>query len=56
VGGLVPLTVMIRTVFFRFRECMVVLDQLQALNSWLVLNDIKDFIDGKPQRSEVVPY
>ena len=52
--SLVSLTVIVRTVFFRYGECRVVTDQLQALYPWLVLDCIKDFVDRKPQRSEVL--
>ena len=51
--NLVPLVVVVRIVFFRFGECKVVLDRLQALYPQLVLDGVKDFIDGEPQRSVV---
>ena len=51
--GLVPLTIMIKTVFFRFKEYKVVSDQLRALYPRLVLDDIENFVVGKHQRSGV---
>jgi len=54
VDGLVPLTVMVRTIFFRSGECGVVLDRFRTLYPWVVLNGIKDFVDGESRRSEVL--
>jgi len=49
VGGLVSLTIVVRTIIFHFRKCRVVLDRLRAPYPWLVLDGIEDFIDGEPQ-------
>jgi len=46
VDGLVSRTVMVRTIFFRFGECEVVLDWLRVLSLRLVLDGVEDFIDG----------
>ena len=54
VDGLVSLTVVVRTVFFRSEDCRVVLDRLRALYPRLILNGIENFIDGEPQQSEVL--
>ena len=51
VDGLVSLTLVVRTLFFRFEECRVVLDLLWTLYPGLVLGDIEDFVDMEPQRS-----
>ena len=51
--GLVPLIVMVRTIFFRSGEYGVVLDWPRAFNSWLVLHGVEDFIKGEPQGSVV---
>jgi len=53
-GDLVSLTVVVRTIIFRSRKCMVVLDRLRASYPWLVLNSTEDFVDGEPQRGEVL--
>ena len=52
--GLVPFTVMIRTIFFRSEKYGVVLDWLWALNPRLVLDGVEDFIDGEHRRNEVL--
>ena len=49
-----PLTVIVRIVFFHSENCGVVLDWLQALYPQLVQDDVEDFVDGEPQRSEVL--
>jgi len=48
------LTVMVRTIFFLFEKCGVVLDWLQTLYPRLVFNGVEDFVDGESQRSEVL--
>ena len=53
VDGLMPLTVMVRTIFFCFGK-WVVLDWLLALYPQLVLNGVEDFVDWEPQWSEVL--
>ena len=52
--GLVPLTVMLRIIFFLSRQCGDVLDWPRTFNPWLILDGIEDFIDGEPQRSEAL--
>ena len=52
--GLLPLTVIKKTIFFHFGENRVVSDQLWALNPWLVLDGVEDFVNEEPQRSEVL--
>ena len=54
VDGPVSLTVMVRTIFFLFEKCGVVLDWLQTLYPRLVFNGVEDFVDGESQRSEVL--
>ena len=54
VDGLVPLTVIVRTVFFHSEKCKVVLDWLRALYPRLVLDGVENFVDGEPQQSEVL--
>jgi len=48
--GLVPFTVVIRTIFFRSEECRVVLDRLRALYPWLVLGGLKTLLIGRLSR------
>ena len=44
-SGLVPLTVVVRTVISRSEKCKVVLDLLRAPYSWLVFDSTEYFID-----------
>ena len=46
--GLVPLTVMVRIIFFHSVEHRIILDWLWAPYPWLVLDGVEDFIDGEP--------
>ena len=53
-NGLVPLTVIVRTIFFRSGECGVILDRLRAVYPPLVLDGIVDFVDRESQQSELL--
>ena len=46
VDGLVPMSIVVRTVFFCSRECGVVLDRFWTSDSWLVLDGVEELIDG----------
>ena len=54
VDSLVPLTIVVRAVFFYSEEFGIVLDQFRTSDSWFILNDVEHLIDGEPQRSEVL--
>ena len=54
VGSFMFLTVVKRTVVFHSEKCGVVLDQFQAPYPCLVFHDTEDFVDGEPQRGEVL--
>jgi len=54
VNGLVPLTVMVRTIFFRSGEYVIILDRLRAIYPRLVLDGIVDFVDRESQQSELL--
>ena len=45
IGGLVSLTVVIRTVIFHSEKYRVALDRLRAPYSWLILDGVEDFVN-----------
>jgi len=53
VDDLVPLIIMVRTIFFCSGECRVILGS-RLPHSRLVFYGIKDFVDGEPQWSEML--
>ena len=54
VDDMVSFTVMIRTVFFCFAKCRVILDRSRAPHPRPGFDGIEDFFDGEPQLSEVL--
>ena len=54
VNDLMFFTIVIRTIFFYSEECRVTLDRAQASHPRLVFDGIKNFVEGEPQRSELM--
>ena len=49
VDGLVPLTIVVKAVFFYSGEYGI-LDCFRTSHQWLVLNGVENFVDGEPQQ------
>jgi len=54
VDGLIPFTVMAGSVSFFSGKCRIVLNWSWTPDPCLVLDSIEDFVDGEPERSEML--
>jgi len=52
--GLAPLTVIVGAVLSCYGKLGIILDRSRTPDSGLIFNGVENFVDGKPERSELL--